>query len=135
MRIHFAWPIVGAKVIVDVSTPRASFKCPQDIDYREGKSLEADREITQLLKDIRDVQQTLLTEYLRSRRLAAISNDVAVASRKEGLANQVEALSRQALAIDMARKNSRLYRSVLVVAGSVITLGLFVLSRLLFSGP
>jgi len=68
---------------------------------------------TQLLVEIRDLQQKMLAEYSR------VANE-ALALQREAFANQQRAIAQQADAVAMQRKSARLYRMVLLLAGPVL---------------
>jgi hypothetical protein len=76
---------------------------------------------TQLLTEIRDLQQKLLTEYSR------VANEALALQRETSLAQQ-RAIAQQADAVEMQRKSARLYKAVLLVAAPVM---IFLIWRLL----
>jgi hypothetical protein len=67
----------------------------------------------QLLGEIRDLQQKLLTEYSR------VANE-ALTLQREAFSTQQRAIAQQAEAVEMQRKSARLYRTVLFVAAPVM---------------
>lgn len=78
-----------------------------------GNFVESEKHATQLLVEIRDLQQKLLTEYSR------VANE-ALTLQREAFSAQQRAIAQQAEAVEMQRKSARLYRIVLVVAGPLI---------------
>jgi hypothetical protein len=68
---------------------------------------------TQLLVEIRDLQQKLLSEYSR------VANE-SLALQREACSNQQRAIVQQAEAVEMQRKSARLYKLVLFVAAPVM---------------
>ena len=68
---------------------------------------------TQLLTEIRDLQQQILAEYSR------VANE-ALALQREAFTNQQHAIVQQTKAIEMQRKSARLYRIVVFVAAPIL---------------
>ena len=77
---------------------------------------------TQLLTEIRDLQQQLLAEYSR------VANE-ALALQQKAFINQQHAIAHQTQAVEMQRKSARLYRVVVFVAVPILC---FLISKLSF---
>lgn len=75
--------------------------------------MESEERATQLLVEIRDLQQKLLTEYSRA------ANE-ALTLQREACAAQQRAIAQQTEAVEMQRKSARLYRVVLLEAAPVV---------------
>lgn len=67
----------------------------------------------QLLTEIRDLQQELLTEYSR------VANEALTLQREASLAQQ-RAIAQQAEAVEMQRKSARLYKVVVILSAPVL---------------
>jgi hypothetical protein len=84
--------------------------------------MQADQEIIELLKQIRDSQQALLGEYTRVANAAHAIQCESFAAQKQSMEQLQQSVEKQRDAIGLAQKNGRLYRRVLIVAAVILAL-------------
>jgi hypothetical protein len=75
--------------------------------------MQSEQNVIQLLTEIRDSQQKLLTEYSR------VANE-ALTMQREAFAGQQNAIAQQRTALETQLKSARLYKLVLLIAGPML---------------